>query len=443
MPNASQTNPTLQTPVSLSPTPLSLGAYGIIAMALAFAGLPLYIYAPDFYATEFGITLVSLGSALLILRILDAVLDPLIGILSDIYRRFRVWILLCGSVLFGMSFYVLFTPHEPSIYSFAVLVFTATLGYSILSINVNTLGGLWGNHLDTHLGNKAGKMTSIVGVREAFSIIGLMSATILPTIFQFSLSKLQSFFYLSVVMICVLAVGTILLLWWYRAHKQLDQHTDIQTQSQTQTNVSLPSSKGVLAKERVFFLSFFLSMLASSIPAVVVLFFIRDLLELEEYTGVFLLVYFASGMLGILVWRVVTRYLDYYQTWLISMAVAVASFIWASMLSAGDMEAYLLICVISGIAFGAQLLLPPAILAQRLAQHKEQNSTLYFGILALCTKFALALASSLSLWYLGTIGFTPDGANTPEALWGVSMTYAVVPSMMSIVTMIIIWKKLL
>ncbi len=412
-----------------TPTPLTLGAYGIIAMALAFAGLPLYIYAPDFYATEFGVSLVNLGSALLILRILDAVLDPMIGLLSDTYRQFRVWILFCGSVLFGVSFYLLFTPHEPSIYSFALLVFTGTLGYSILSINVNTLGGLWGNN--------SGKMTTIVGVRETLGIVGLMSATILPTIFQFSLSKTHSFFYLSVVMVCTLAMGTILLLWWYRTHQYIDQLT------QTQTGFSLFTSTGVLVKERVFFLSFFLSMLASSIPAVVVLFFIRDLLQLEEYTGVFLLVYFASGMLGILLWRTVAKHLSYYQTWLISMGIAVASFIWASVLSAGDMVAYLLICFISGVAFGAQLLLPPAILAQRLAHHQETNATLYFGILALCTKFALALASSLSLWYLGTIGFTPDGQNTLAALWGLSMTYAIIPSMISIVAMIIIWKKLL
>nr|MCH9704551.1 MFS transporter [Pseudomonadota bacterium] len=52
-----------------------LVAYGMLAMPLAFAGIPLYLHAPDFYATEFGISLASLGFVLLALRCIDAIQD--------------------------------------------------------------------------------------------------------------------------------------------------------------------------------------------------------------------------------------------------------------------------------------------------------------------------------------------------------------------------------
>ncbi|HMY40567.1 MAG TPA: MFS transporter, partial [Marinagarivorans sp.] len=57
--------------------------HGLLALPLTFAGLPIYIHAPDYYAVELGIPLATIGFLLLVLRIIDAVQDPLIGALSD------------------------------------------------------------------------------------------------------------------------------------------------------------------------------------------------------------------------------------------------------------------------------------------------------------------------------------------------------------------------
>jgi len=54
---------------------------------LAFVALPLYVLLPNHYARVFGIPLATLGAVLLAARLFDALIDPLLGRLSDhLYR---------------------------------------------------------------------------------------------------------------------------------------------------------------------------------------------------------------------------------------------------------------------------------------------------------------------------------------------------------------------
>ena len=65
----------------------ALPGYALFAAMLASAGLPIYIHAPKFYVDEYGVSLVGLGGALFLLRLIDFVQDPLLGWLSDRLRK--------------------------------------------------------------------------------------------------------------------------------------------------------------------------------------------------------------------------------------------------------------------------------------------------------------------------------------------------------------------
>ena len=69
--------------------PLALSrivAYALPAMPLAALTLPLYVLVPTFYTETLGLSLASVGFALLLVRIFDAVNDPLIGWAADRFR---------------------------------------------------------------------------------------------------------------------------------------------------------------------------------------------------------------------------------------------------------------------------------------------------------------------------------------------------------------------
>ena len=79
-------------------------SYGALALPLAFVGTPLYIYAPDFYAKNYHVSLSSLGGALLLLRLIDAIQDPILGFLSDKHAKQRPHIICAAGFLLIISF---------------------------------------------------------------------------------------------------------------------------------------------------------------------------------------------------------------------------------------------------------------------------------------------------------------------------------------------------
>ena len=65
-------------------------SYALLAMPLAFAGMPLYVHAPDYYATQYGLSLSLMGIILLFIRLFDAIQDPAIGFLSDRFNSAKL-----------------------------------------------------------------------------------------------------------------------------------------------------------------------------------------------------------------------------------------------------------------------------------------------------------------------------------------------------------------
>lgn len=405
--------------------------YSMLAVPIAFAGMPLYVHAPDYYATEFGLSLASIGFILLFLRLIDAVQDPLIGRLSDHFSGKRPFIIIAASIVLVLAFTGLFQPvaEQGILVWFGLMVLMATTAFSILSINLNTLGGMWSRN--SH------QKTRITAMREAFGLIGLLLAVILPSIFMQNMSKAEAFGLLSIVLLCLTCVGTGFFLRWYKSNAA---SSTIPTTSHPKRSI-IKLLRNVPNETRSFFAVYGISMLASSIPAILVLFFIRDRLDAENYTGLFLLLYFLSGAAGMPLWSKLSRKWNKHRAWMAAMLLAIATFFWAYFLGEGDIWQYAVICVLSGIAFGADLALPPSILADHIhAQNNEHHASLQFGLFAFLAKAALAVSSVLVFPFLDWSGFRAGEANTPEVLFFLSMTYAAIPCVIKLVAAALLWR---
>lgn len=79
--------------------PAALLKYSQIAMPLAFASTPLYLMTPDFYVVRHQVSLALLGNLLVVLRVVDALQEPLIGYLSDVHADKRLTLMLCAALL--------------------------------------------------------------------------------------------------------------------------------------------------------------------------------------------------------------------------------------------------------------------------------------------------------------------------------------------------------
>lgn len=401
-------------------------AYGGLALPVAFAGLPLYIHAPDYFTTEFGVSLSAIGVVLLALRLFDAVQDPLIGTLSDKFAVHRLKIMLGAAVVLIAAFATLFQPFGPPLLWFATMMLIATSAYSVLSISLYADGAVWSRDEN--------EKTRIASIREAFGLIGLMLAVSAPGVLTQFMPAPSAFMWVSIMLAAFMILAMIPFSRWRRRQP-------LGTQPVSSSGSLWTILKTASGETRWFFLVYGISMLASSIPALLVLFFIRDRLDAEVYAGLFLLTYFIAGAIGTAIWRWVSERTGKNRAWAISMGLAIISFIWAALLGAGDIIPFVIICALSGIAFGADLVLPPSILADRLqSEVREDRAAAHFGVLAFEAKAALALGSAIVFPILGAIGFVPAEENDRTALLALSVAYAVIPCLIKTVSLILLWR---
>ncbi len=103
------------------------------------------------------------------------------------------------------------------------------------------------------------------------------------------------------------------------------------------------------------------------------------------------------------------------------MALACLCFAGAPFLGTGDVWLFALVCIGTGLALGADVVLPAAMQADVIdidaERSGQERAGLYLGLWALATKLALAGAVGLAFPLLAQAGFDPAaGRTTPEGL---------------------------
>ena len=383
--------------------------YGLLGLPLAFVALPLYVILPNFYARDFGVPLATLGAVLLAARLLDAVIDPLIGRWCDRLFAHSLRAVLgfgaAAAVLLAVGFGLLFFPptRQPqALVAWATGLLIATYaGYSALSVAHQSWGAM--------LGGDEAQRSRIVGWREGLGLVGVVLASVTPL--QFGLGATVLLFY------AALALGWLA---WTRAPHPLV------SVSAAAGDIWLPFRRAAFRRLLGVFV---LNGIASAIPATLVLFFVQDRLQSSRtMEPVFLATYFICAALSMPLWlRSVSRF-GLARSWLLGMVLAVAAFAGATQLGAGDDMAFLAVCAMSGLALGSDLAMPGAMLAGVITQAGDSGRSegAYFGWWNFATKLNLALSAGLALPLLAAFGYAP-GAQNGSALQALTVAYCLLP----------------
>lgn len=394
-------------------------AYGLMGLPLAFAALPLYVILPNHYAREFGVPLAALGAVLLGARLLDALIDPWLGRFNDwLLARSSAAVLAASAVaaaLLAAGLLLLFFPtlvlSEPGVSDLlrwaALMLMLTYLGYSLLSISHQSWGALLG-------GNEA-QRGRITGTREALALAGVLLAAVLPSL-------------LGLPGALALFAGFLLLAWWTWRRSVAPQSLP---NSGAHTGLMQPLRDGRFVRLLGVFM---LNGIASAVPATLVLFFVQDRLQAPtQMEPAFLGVYFLSAAVSMPLWLALVRRLGLARSWLLGMVLAVLVFMWAAALSAGDAWLFLGVCALSGLALGADLALPSAMLAGllQLRPGGPAMAGAYFGWWNFAAKLNLALAAGLALPLLEGFGYQP-GARDPQALKALTLAYCILPCVLKV-----------
>ncbi|MFS2006719.1 MFS transporter [Duganella sp. CT11-25] len=399
--------------------------YGLFGMPLAMLALPIYVYVPQFYAQRGGLTLAAIGAALLAARMAAAFIDPLLGWWiarsGGAYPRF----VLIALPLLLAGYGALFHPPAPAAASvpeqawFLAALMLAYVGFGMASIAHQS----WGAALTQRPGERA----RLAAVREGCGLLGVMTAAAVPALFGYDALSLAFAAVLSVAAACLLL--------------RAPPPPAAAAQAVAPLHEDLASLLAPFRQRRfrALFLVLMVNGVAASIPATLFLFFAEDRLKLGPNAGLFLLLYFASAAASLAAWPAIAQRVGEARAWAGSMLLTAAVFIWAWGLDPGDAISYGAICMLSGLALGADLALPPALLAGVIASAGDsgRREAAYFGVWNWGVQMSLALAAGVALPALGWLGYVPG---TQQGMGALSFAYALLPCFLKLLAAALLWR---
>ena len=406
--------------------------YSLMVFPVAFAGIPIYIFLPDYYHNHFGLSLTFLSFSLFILRILDALIDPLIGLYCDRFVRWHKISFLCIIGLFCLGFYMLCTPLLDALKINLLLgLFLATFCFSYLSIFINTLGALWKKAPE----DKA----RIISTRECFNIFGILCASILPFALSTAYAPSTSYFILSITFITLILFAALFFLSWYKKSAIAEKFV---AQKTTKPALIKPYFQNINRHGCFLFISYSISAFGSAIPAVMLVFYSRYVLQMPKFTGLYLFLYFLGTILAIPLIKKIALKQGIIKTWRHSIALAIIIFIGAYFLGPGDVLAFSIISFTSGLCFAAELLLPNLLVAKWIDHPKRKAlGNGYYALLSFIAKSSLALATIASLpWLDQNLKIEQV---LPDTVSLVKLLYCLMPCLIKAIAFIalLIWER--
>ncbi len=397
-----------------------LGAYAPLGMPLAFGALPVYLLLPHLYATQYGMSLALLGVLLLALRLLDAILDPLIGHWSDRWAEghgHRLRLIVAGLPGMALGFYLLFHPLASFSLgvslAFSLLIFYGF--YSLTSLNYQALGA--------ELSQDYNGRTWLTTSREAGALLGVLLAAALP---QWLVQQLGAH---RGMQIFALIFAVLLVLAFLPLGLSTRTRCPVQGQAQSLWTFYHPLRRPAL---RRLLTVYTLSQMGNAIAATLFYFFVDEILGAKDLAPLFLLVYFLSGAMGMPFWLALSSRFGKSRAWQAAMLLSLLAFLGAFLLRAGDDWWYGIICVVTGLTLGADQALPPSILADQTDQDPHARAGNYFGLFNWVAKAATALGAGIILPILQWLGFRPG--QEPLLLL---MAYALVPALVKLLAVLL------
>lgn len=420
-----------------APLPWRTGlSYGALALPLAFLALPLYVNLPHHATQRHGLPLAALGALLLGTRLLDALLDPFIGRWMDRLfagpRRRLAALATAAAALLVLGFAALFFaplwPPGPLMAWLGVALVLVYLAFSSLSV----LHQAWG----TRLGGDAARRSGIAAWREGLGLLGVLLASVVAATWGFGAA--------TVVLALALLGGLTLLQRVPPAELANHAASRLARRPESATD-TVPSADWRLPwrqpRFRPLLAVYLLNGLANAVPATLLAFFVQDRLQASPQLALFLACYFAAAALALPLWVRAVRRLGLVPVWLAGMVLAVAAFASALALGPGDSAAFAAICVASGLALGADLSAPAALLTGLVQRERQQGAEgVYAGWWTAATKLNLGLAAGLALPLLALAGYVP-GERSTTSLQALALAYMGLPCTLKLLAATLLWRR--
>jgi len=388
-----------------------LPAYSVFAAVLSGAGLPIYIYAPKYYADTFGVSLTALGTVLFAMRLFDMIQDPILGWISERLTVAKKTVITLTAFGLGLSMLGLFAVVPPiaPIWWFGITITGLFTAFSFLSINFYAQG-------ISKAGDGPQGHVRLAAWRESGALLGVCVAAITPTVLIGIVQDPFAAFAYGFAVLTLIAAVVMWPEWKERVSPEPSRIGDIirDTTARRLLILALVNATPLAVSSTLF------------------LFYVESKLGAAGWEGPLLVLFFLAAAVSSPIWSALARRYGAKPVLIAAMILAVASFGYTLTLSAGDVIPFAVICVLTGATIGADLTLLPAMFAKRMAAISP-NGGQGFGLWNLVNKFTLAFAAVALLPLLERSGFQAGAPDLPaQAITMLTVLYALVPSLLKL-----------
>ena len=421
---------------------LTLAAFAAPCLPLAALGLPLVVHLPPYYHEEVGLSLGAIGTAWMVIRLLDLAFDPIFGGIMDRTRtqwgRFRFWFTLGVPLVLVASYMMFMAPGAERAADGSVIRPGVSLTYLWIGLlliyaaqSITTLSQMsWAAVLSPNYDERS----RIYGWWQAANVIGMILVLLLPSLLEGAgLSRAQGVQAMGwmIIILLPLTVGLALA---KVPEPRVKAERDKAGLREYWNLLKRPSVRRLL----------FADLLIGTGPAITGALFFFYFLTIKEFesaaANVLLLFYFVGAFAGGPLWMKISYRLGKHMTLAVAAIAYACIQIGVFIMPAGNFPVSAVLMFLAGLPFSAGPFLLRAMMAdigdeERLATGMDRTGLLY-AILTGTVKIGSALAVFITYQGLDMVGFDAKaGPSNPEsALVGLQGFFTFAPAALGVAT---------
>jgi len=415
-------------------SPSRLLRFSAIVVPVYAAAMPATVYLPAIYARDFGVPLALIGALFLAGQILNAVLDPLVGALSDRTRsrfgRRKPWVA-AGGVLFTLGGALLFFP--PAQIS-AGYIIAALLLFNLGWAAVQTAFLAWSGEITGHYHQR----TRIATYQTVIGAIALFVVLVLPAIadqFRPADGRLQ----LTLMGGLIVATALPAMLLTLTAFREPTEFAPASPFSVGQSLRAVFANRLLL---RVLF-SDVAVRAGQGVRGTLMVFFIGIYMQRPEWAAGLFLFQYVFGIIAGPIWLRISARFGKHRAAVAGELVQVVINLGLIFATPDNFGLVLALAVAQGLSQGSGNLMLRSMVADIADKHRyetgEERTGLYYSVFSLSEKAGGALAIGIALPLVAWLGFDPKLAtNSTEALHGLLYVFALGPALGHLVSALLV-----
>lgn len=404
----------------------ALALFAAPSLALAGIGLPLQVKLPPYYSAVLGLNLSAVGVAFMVVRLLDIVLDPGLGILMDRTRlpfgRFRTWLTAGVPLLMLGSVVLFFAKPGVTASQLAIGLALAYGGWSVCVVAQTSWGAL--------LSPSYNERSRIYGWWQMFNLLGLLLVLLLPIgVEALGFGEVAGFRAMGLWLLVLTPVSTAFAVAFVNEPAPArDAH-----QAHIRDVLELLRARTV---RRLLACDFFISLSFGMTGALFVFFFTKAKGFDSSFTNYGLLAYFLGGVAGGPFWTWLSNRVNKHAALTGACMAATVGLVLLYLTPNGNQALAFAAIVIGGLPYAAPNQISRAMLADaadedRLSSGWDRTGLLY-ALVSATAKIGPALAVGITFIGLDQlVGFDPNSEhNTSLAIHGLEAFFVLLPALL-------------